>query len=446
MQNGDAVVQSYQIQSHGAPTLSATRDLGALQGGNVAGVAVNADGSIVVAGSTHNGALSAGTVTNAYAGGEEAFVANLSANLAPSSSDTLSYYAGTGGDVRVSAVTTAGGQAYIAGQVVGSSGGTTTYQGFAAQIDPQTGVSGWSDQYSGLDNKVAPTSIAVSATGASSLDALGLPSGPLDFAPTQTTSTTASSTLPGLLNASSEQTLVANSAVRAGEQFTVKTNYSGTPQTITVSASDTLQTLAAKIGQATGYQATATVATGAGGIQELNVKPNFPGVQITIGAGPAGANALPALGLTEGVVTTNAYAKASNANATTSSASANSLMANYALGISSTMNISTAAGAKHAQSVLTAAVITVKQIYSNMTTPPSTSTSTSTGPAPAYSPPKSPAIRTPSPASRLLRPGSARLRRRSDWRRPGRGGPARAGRAIPRRGWPAAPRRGTPRP
>jgi hypothetical protein len=59
-------------------------------------------------------------------------------------------------------------------------------------------------------------------------------------------------------------------------------------------------------------------------------------------------------------------------------------MANYALGISSTMDISTAAGAKHAQSVLTAAVFTIKQIYSNMTTPPSTSTSTSTGQAPAY--------------------------------------------------------------
>jgi hypothetical protein len=378
-QNGDAVVQSYQIQSSGAPTLTATRDLGALQGGSVAGVAVNSDGSIIVAGSTHNGALSAGAVTTAYAGGEEGYVANLSANLTPSSSDSLAYYAGSGGDVRVTAVTASGGQAYIAGQVVDTTSGTTSYDGFAAQIDPQTGASGWSDQYAGLDNTVAVNSIAVSASGSSALDALGLPSGPLNFAPSQTV---AASTIPNL-PAEPAQTLVANSALRAGEQFTIKTNYSGVAQTITVEADDTLQTLAQKISQASGYSASATVVT-SNGVQELNIKPNFPGVQITIGAGVAGANALPALGLTEGEITTTATAKAAKSGATTTAANANSLMANYALGLSSTLDLTTAAGVKQAQTVLASAMTTIKQIYTNMTTPPSTSTGSSTGAAPAY--------------------------------------------------------------
>jgi hypothetical protein len=367
VQNGDAVVQSYQLQSSGSPTLTATRDLGALDGGNVAGVAVNADGSIIVAGSTHNGALSAGTITNAYSGGEEAFVANLSADLTPSSSDSLAYYAGSGGDLRVTAVTAAGGQAYIAGQVAtgANSSGAATSQGFAAQIDPQTGVSGWSDQYSGLDSKVAPNSIAVAATGASALNALGLPTGALDFSPVQT--------------------ITANSSVVAGDQFTIATNYSSTPQTITISSTDTLQTLATKISQATGYQANATVATGEGGVQELNITTNFPGVKITLGAGPAGANALPALGLTEGVITSNAFAKAAKKGAATTAATANSLMANYALNIPSTLDLTTSAGVKQAQSVLSAAASTIKGIYSNMVTPPSTSSShASSGSAPAY--------------------------------------------------------------
>lgn len=366
-QNGDAVVQSYQIQSGGPPTLTATRDLGALDGGNVAGVAVNSDGSIIVAGSTHNGALSAGTTTNTYAGGEEAFVASLQANLQPASTDTLSYYGSLNGDVRVTAVTAAGGQAYIAGQIASgaSSTGSPILQGFAAQIDPETGASGWSDQYSGLDNTVAPNSISVATTGASALNALGLPTGSLDFSP--------------------PQTITANSSVVAGDQFTIATSYSPSPQTITISATDTLATLATKINQATAYEANATVTTGAGGVQELNVTTNFPGVKIILGAGPAGSNALPALGLSEGVLTSNAFAKAATKGAATTAATANSLMANYALGIPSTLNLTTSAGIKQAQSVLTSALTTIRGIYANMTTPPSTSKgSNSSGSAPAY--------------------------------------------------------------
>lgn len=384
VQNGDAVAQSFQIQTTGAPTPVATRDLGALQGGSVAGVAVNADGSVIIAGSTHNGALSAGAVTTSYTGGEEAFVANLSADLTPASSDSLAYYAGSGGDLRVTAVTTSGGQAYIAGQVVNTSTGSTTYDGFAAQIDPSTGASGWSTQYTGLDHIVAPNSIAVGATGASSLDALGLPTGDLDFSQAQTVGL---SNLAGLTAASQvmvpAQTLVANSALRAGEQFTIKTNYSGVAQTITIEADDTLQTLSQKISRASGFSASVSTVT-SNGVQQLQIKPNYPGVQITLGAGKNGANALPALGLAEGVVTSNATAKAAKAGATVTSASSNSLKANYALLLPSTLNLTTAAGVKQAQAVLGAAMVTIKQIYTDLTTPASTSKTKNTGTAPAY--------------------------------------------------------------
>jgi len=384
-QGGDAVVNSYAIQATGAPTLTASRDLGALQGGSVAGVAVNSDGSIIVAGSTHNGALNAGAITTAYAGGEEGWVANLSATLAPSSSDTLAYYAGSGGDVRVTAVTASNGQAYIAGQVVNTTSGTTAYDGFAAQIDPTTGASGWSDQYTGLDHKIAPNSIAVGATGASSLDALGLPSGTLDFAPAQTVGLSALAGLP----ASSQvqvpaQTLVASSAVRAGEQFTVKTNYSGVANVITIAADDTLASLSQKISQASGFSASVTIVTN-NGVQQLQIKPNFPGVQITLGAGKNGTNALPALGLKEGTLTSNANAKAAKPGAAKTAANNNSLQANYALSLPSNLDLTTASGLKAAQTAIANALTTIKSIYTNMPTPASTKTSSgTTGAAPAY--------------------------------------------------------------
>jgi hypothetical protein len=376
--NGDAVVSSYQVQGSGAPNLTATRDLGSLQGGTVAGVAINSDGSIFVAGSTHNGALNVGTITNTYAGGEEGFVANLHADLSASASDTLTYYAGAGGDVRVTAVTAAGGQAYIAGQLVDSSSGTTINEGFAAQIDPVSGQATWSDQYDGLDHKVSPNAIAVDLGGASVLDALGLPSGALDFTRSQTVAAGSPPGASGVL--APAQTLVANTALRAGEQFTLKTNFSGVAQTITIEPNDTLQTLATKISRASGFMASVSVMT-SNGVQTLQIKPNFAGVQISLGSGPSGASALAALGLAQGVITSNATAKAVKKGST---AAANSLKANYALALPSTLNLSTPGGVKQALATLGAAITTIKKIYTDMTTTPSTQKSASTGSAPAY--------------------------------------------------------------
>ena len=188
VQNGDAVVQSYALQPSGAPVLAATRDLGPLDGGSVTGVAVNADGSIVVAGSTQNGALNAGTIGSAYGGGEEAFVASLAANLAPSSSDTLAYFAGAS-DTTATALTVANGQVYITGQIAATptsgTGDLTAFDGYAAQIDPTTGAVSWSNIIDTSNNQSAPNSIAVDPSGASSLDALGLPTGTIDFTPSQ---------------------------------------------------------------------------------------------------------------------------------------------------------------------------------------------------------------------------------------------------------------------
>ena len=325
-QNGDAVVQSYAL-GNGTATLSASQDLGALDGGNVVGVGVNADGSIEVAGSTHNGALNVAGLTNPYAGGEEAFVAQLSGNLTPSTSDALTYYS-AGGDTRATAMTVVGGQVYLAGQAASGSG----VQGFTAQIDPASGAVGWSDQYSGTDNTVDPTSISVNPAGFSSLNALGLPTGQIDFAPSQT--------------------ITANASVRAGravpdpDQFARNApdhHRQGRRHPAEPGSEDHPgQRLRGRRQRGDHQRGPAAEDHAA-----------FPGVQIPHRGRPR-ANALPALGLSEGVVTSNATAKAKAS--TGGAAATNSLKANYALGLSSTLNINTTTGLKNAQVQLGAAV------------------------------------------------------------------------------------------
>src|SRR6185312_4869522 len=99
VQNGDAVVTEYGITDPGAPALVASRNLGALNGGNVVGVGVS-NGTVYVAGSAAGGALNAGAVTSAASGsGLNAFAATLAAGLAPSGGDAVAYYGGSGSTV-----------------------------------------------------------------------------------------------------------------------------------------------------------------------------------------------------------------------------------------------------------------------------------------------------------------------------------------------------------
>jgi hypothetical protein len=361
-QNGQAVVQSYALQPSGAPTLSASETLGQA---DVAGLAVNTDGSIVVAGSTNNGALDpAATVASAYtSGSENAFVATLNASLTPSSSDTLDYL-NEGADTNATAVTAAGGQVYIAGEVAAppapGSGALTGSDGFVAQIDPSTGAVTWSNTIDTDDNQSAPNSIAVDPSGASSLDALGLPSGTIPFTPSQD--------------------LTTNTGVQPGDQFTISSNFSPLPTTITIQATDTLQSLAQEIEQASGFAANVQVVT-SNGVQQLEITPVSSSFQITLGAGPAGQNALTALGLAGGLITQNAGAKAQSAIGVNGARATTTLKANYGLGLESDLSVNSSLDIANALAQLGGAITTVKQVYSAMTTPPSVGAS---GPVPAY--------------------------------------------------------------
>lgn len=344
-ENGQGVVRSYTLNGASAPTLTASRQLGSLKGGNIAGLGLNADGSVIVAGSTSNAALNVGQIGSPAIGGSNAFVAKLSANLTPNTSETLNYF-GSGAATKATSLAVSGGKAYIAGQITGAAtaktGGVASHQGFAAEIDPTTGNVVWSELLAGSGGQDAPSSIAVAQHGASVLDSLGLPTGTINYTP--------------------DTKLVDESALRAGDQFTISTGPSNTA-TITIAATDTLTTLAQKINQASGFQASAKV-TFSNGVNELQISATQASNQISIGAGPAGANALPALGLSEGVITQNALSSkvVSKTNSVKSSP--------YALGLPSTLNLSSAADIKTAQTDIAAAIKVVQQAYSDLTTPP----------------------------------------------------------------------------
>ncbi|MBS0364110.1 MAG: hypothetical protein JSR98_22280 [Proteobacteria bacterium] len=339
VENGRAILRNFDLSS-GTPTQVSTRDLGDLQGGSIAGLSLNGAGQVVVAGTTANGALNAGAVTNAASGGTDGFVAQVNEDLQDSPANAVAYYGGSGND-RVTALSVANGQVWIAG-VAGTDlpnqPAVGKQDGFVANIDIASGTVGYSTRFSGKDQMAAPTTLAVDASGASVLDKLGLPK--------------------GAIGGDQSLQLTAQSSLRPGEQFTVAAGKSR-PVTITIDPGETLTTLATKINRATGFQATAKVSTNLDGKQQLSITPATIQAQIVLGAGPADKNALSTLGLPEGLVSKTTFI-----NDKTVPADGGPQI--YGLGLSSTLNLGSAAQIAHAQAVIVAAENVVRRAYNDL--------------------------------------------------------------------------------
>jgi len=358
VQDGDAVVSQYTTSSIGAPSLTATQDLGSLDGGDLSGLVVNADGSISVAGTTSNGTLNGGTVTGAYGGGQNAFIAQLSANLNP---ETLTYV-DEGAATTATGIATANGRTYITGQVATGAdpnNGQVSEDGYVAEVDPTTGQVSWSETFQGTNGNAAPVGISVSDTGSSVLDALGLPDGEI--------------------NQATSQALVSNTSLQAGDKFYVQVGTSSAVP-VTITATDTYATLAKKIEAASGNRVVAKTTQGAGG-QDLEITPLNTNTtqQVAILAGPTGKNALGPLGLKAGLIT-NASTTSNKPTSTSNIAASatNSLKAAYTISLPTSLNLDSTANIAAALAQVKAAASEVQNIFYNMTTPPSTSTSSTT--------------------------------------------------------------------
>jgi hypothetical protein len=340
-QNGDAVVSEYDIATPSSPTLVATRNLGALNGGGVAGVAVQ-NGTVYVAGTTGNPNLDAGTVTSAAGSGAmNTFAATLSTGLAPSSSDAIAYYGGAG-DTVATAMTVANGDVYLTGTSTGDLPGEPAIgaqDGFVAALNVGTGAVDYAQRFTGENGQVAPTSIAVNPTGESVLDQLGLPQGVVD----------------GPVS----NLITATTPVQAGDSFGISVNGEA-PVTITVQASDTMTSLATEISQVTGFQVNASTSYGADASTTLQLAPAHPGATITLIGGPSASDALSALGLKPGVV---ADTTTSKSGATTVADTTTPI---YGLGLPSSLDLGTSADIKTAQVHLAGAISVVESAYQNL--------------------------------------------------------------------------------
>ncbi len=347
--------------SAGSLTAGATRNIGELSGGNLAGLALDG-GELVIAGHTRNAALTLGPASSGHSGNIDAFAARLSTNLASTASDQLAYYGGAG-DNTVTGFSVAGGKVWLAGSAGADLPGLITEgskQGYVAALDTATGAVTSAQRISGKDGIATATSIAVDTTGGSVLDRFGLPKGALNY--------------------EASQKIVSATSARAGDTFQIRTRAGASPVTITLAAGDTLETLASAIRVKTGSAAKVEVVS-SGNSRVLKITPNSNSAVIEILPGKGGKDLLEAVGLEEGIVRRTQIVDGK----TVSTAQGGEI---YGLALDSEINLTSSDEIKHAQAVLATALGKIRTAYrdlENLSKPKSlTAAGAPTGPVPAY--------------------------------------------------------------
>jgi len=317
-------------------TAGATRDLGSLKGGDLVGLKIDG-GQLYVGGYTANNLMSINGATTAPSGGMDAFVGRMSLDISSNTQDALTYYGGTGDDT-VTGFDVKNGTAWLVGAAGANLDGQTTVgtkDGYVAQVNVGTGNVDWSQRLTGKDGYATPTSVAVSSSGASALDLFGLPSGDMDF--------------------TQSDRIVSATAARAGDTFQIRTRERGTLTTIKIEANDTLETLADKIKRASGFRAKVEVGS-SGNSRVLKISPASNTSTIEIVAGKGGTDVLSSLGLAGGVVRNT---KTDNGK----TVSADGKGPVYGLQLPPELDLSSEAGRKNANMVITRALSQVRSAY-----------------------------------------------------------------------------------
>lgn len=333
VENGRMVVRHFTLGEDGAPVLSATRDLGLAQG-SIAGIAVD-NGRVILTGQTENAALDLGAPTTAHGGGSDAFIAVMSADLQPAASDRLTYVGGEGDDTAADVVVK-DGKVWITGanRAAGASDADPS-QGYLSRLDPETGAVEWSRTWTADNAQARPATIAVASGGASVLDRLGLPQGEI----AQTNA----------------KLLTQATALRVGDQFTVTPGNGARAVTVEITAKDTLDTLAKKIVNASSRQLKATVVTDktAPFMQRLEITAESNKAGAVISSGAPGKDALGALGLTPGLISTTAGAESKDRKA-------------YGLSLPNTLTLNGKEAIKASIEALASAISTVRSAYKGL--------------------------------------------------------------------------------
>ena len=357
VEDGRVVVRHYTPGDGGAPTLAATRDLGAANG-DVTGIAVSG-GRVILSGTTRNAALDIGTVNTAHSGGADAWVAALEADLSVSATDRLTYVGGAGDDSAAD-VKVHDGKVWLTGLAdrPTDAGEDDPRQGYLTRLDPLTGAVEWTRTWPGAGQQASPMSLAVASGGASVLDRLGLPQ--------------------GLVSTGDSKTLTDVTALRPGDRFYVSPADGSRARAVTIDARDTLQTLARKIEQASFGQLTVTVVTdplkpgetalsSGNRLQRLSITPRSGREGAVLSSGEPGRDALAGLGLSPGIVAPRA---------------GKDDLKIFALNLPPTLSLSGTDAIKSTSELLTAAMKAVRDAYRALS--PEAKKPVITGAAPAY--------------------------------------------------------------
>lgn len=207
----------------------ASQNLGDLGGGALVGLAVDGT-NIFLTGSTTSTSFGVGTlVAGTTASGEtDIFVTRID-DLGSSFSAQFTSIVGTVSTDRVRGIAASGGEVYVAGDTAGAFSGeelTGDRDAFIAKIDATTGALIFAEQVGVKDKDLTYTGVAISATGDSVLDKLGLRSGSLQHKPTED--------------------IVSQTSVRPGDHFFVSVN-GGTAKKVVIEAGDDFADLARKL-------------------------------------------------------------------------------------------------------------------------------------------------------------------------------------------------------
>ncbi|PCI32889.1 MAG: hypothetical protein COB54_05735 [Alphaproteobacteria bacterium] len=328
----------------------ASYDLGHLGGGTVSDITVDASGNIYVAGTSFNGSLSGGTVTNAHSGSADGFVTKLSDNGNSISAD-FTYYLGSSGTDTIAGLTVQNGSIYVAGQTNGALPGATktgATDGFAAKIDATTGSADFIRQFGGAFGSNGSTSLAFSSTGSSILSKLGLPSGTYDNKQTHD--------------------IESQTSARAGDHFFISVN-GGPAKKITILAGDDYKSLAKRIQKVSYRFITATPVTGKKG-QELKIETK-DGSTVEIFSGEGSRDALIKLGLqpTKILSTEELFNIGDDAD-DTAGTDPDNLGGIFALKLLSGFSLRSRQEAKYVSTQLDSALETIKRAYRSLTFDP----------------------------------------------------------------------------
>ncbi len=352
--NGDLVVASTE-SGQGVVRKFSTADatsaavwsqtLGDLSGGTIAGLAVEG-GSVYLAGSTTNAALTGGgaSVATAHSGGMDGYVFKLDDAGASVSADFVSYL-GSGAADKINGIAVTGGRIFVAGETKGALPGATqtlanTANAFAAELDA-SGAEVWASQFGVTAGEGYGRGLAVDAGGASALDALGLPTGPLSTGQTRT--------------------ITAQTTARPGDYFTLQVG-DLTARRITISAGETATTLVRKLNAVLQLNGKASIVRGAAG-EQIKIEPR-EGQSVTLKAGAGNLDALAGLGLSAG-----RFVKPSaDADANADSAE----LPTYALGLKASYSLATKENAASARSAIGAAMAAIRTAYRELTMDPET--------------------------------------------------------------------------